>query len=861
MNKMIHRLISLSLLLSIAFSEIYPTPPDIPEIQAMYDHEKITITWDRIAESSIDPLTGYSDFEGYRIYKSTDGGVTWGKSWNRIYDHDGNQVGWEPFAKYDLTEYSDSLHCIYKNAYYDSAEGELCYSRGYSPSSIDSVSLADEQAIFNDDSSLVYLPRYIRNVDISGYDPFANWINLGEDLGISNTIEDTDVIDGVEYTYAITAYDMGVRTYSIEFIDEVIVDDTTTVVDGVFIADTTWNISNPDKYTGLGGKGYPSFESPILFESFTDYNANGICDNNEPFTDEDSSDTNGNGKCDEVGDWNLRVNPINVITVQAGYKASNITYPEVDFIIADSSNVGNGERLYNIVNEYELTKSVMRFEIEAGLDSNSFGNSIIGSFATLDPALYVFEAISNNNYSPKFTYDVPVEDLDEDSLNAILGLPGANFDIETGLVAIPEYKLEDFKLTYVSDPLFELQWTDWFDGIQFRFDNGPNNLDGNPLAIVDIKKITYSDTTLSNFINVKMRYKNKNDLPLRPMFNYRIDFSSTILDTAYQVTGNGCNALPDINTQLPFKVTNMTTGRQVKVQHLDKGTQPAKINYGELSAGGGCIPVCAQSETCIEQECISTTGYKNCKWEFDESLVLIDTVYTSNNLEGYDEKIYNLKLGINWNRYFLLMSRISPSDITQTSWLEMIWFPTQTFESQDVVIYEGMLYKAMEDISVSNAPDEWFDNDGDDINDNPWQVLYPWNDSDYVIIEPYGWYKDGDAWVVDMSEIGARDDDSSDDLDDITVVPNPYIVNSNYFNESPGNSLMRFTHLPKKCTISIYTVTGEFVTTILHDDDFDGSEWWDVRNGKGQEVAPGLYIYTVETPAGEKKIDKFAVVR
>jgi len=26
-------------------------------------------------------------------------------------------------------------------------------------------------------------------------------------------------------------------------------------------------------------------------------------------------------------------------------------------------------------------------------------------------------------------------------------------------------------------------------------------------------------------------------------------------------------------------------------------------------------------------------------------------------------------------------------------------------------------------------------------------------------------------------------------------------------------------------------------------------------------VAPGLYIYVVETPSGEKKIDKFAVVR
>ena len=63
MNNVIRILILLSLLLSIGLSEIYPAPPDIPDIQAMYGHEKITITWDRKAESSIDPLTGYSDFE------------------------------------------------------------------------------------------------------------------------------------------------------------------------------------------------------------------------------------------------------------------------------------------------------------------------------------------------------------------------------------------------------------------------------------------------------------------------------------------------------------------------------------------------------------------------------------------------------------------------------------------------------------------------------------------------------------------------------------------------------------------------------------------------------------------------------
>ena len=153
------------------------------------------------------------------------------------------------------------------------------------------------------------------------------------------------------------------------------------------------------------------------------------------------------------------------------------------------------------------------------------------------------------------------------------------------------------------------------------------------------------------------------------------------------------------------------------------------------------------------------------------------------------------------------------------------------------------------------------DNDGDDLNDNPWKMLYPWQEGDYIIIEPYGWYQDGDSWIANLAEIGKLDENSADDLNEIKVVPNPYIVNSNYFNESPGNHLIRFTRLPTKCTISIYTISGEFVKSVEHDDPFSGNEWWDITNGRGQVLAPGLYIYVVEAPGAEPKIDKFAIVR
>ena len=99
-----------------------------------------------------------------------------------------------------------------------------------------------------------------------------------------------------------------------------------------------------------------------------------------------------------------------------------------------------------------------------------------------------------------------------------------------------------------------------------------------------------------------------------------------------------------------------------------------------------------------------------------------------------------------------------------------------------------------------------------------------------------------------------------EDLNNITVVPNPYIVHSD-FNETQYKKRIRFTRLPEKCTITIFTVTGEKVRELNHDHATDGNTWWDLRSYNNQEVAPGLYIYVVETPAGEKKIDKFAVVR
>ena len=106
------------LLLHYTFSNEM-APPDIPQILGVAYDGKIVLTWNKLAEESIDPKTGYSDFEGYRLYKSTDGGQTWGDLDTDIIPVDtdgdgvGEIVGWRPIARYDLNELQDTTTVSY----------------------------------------------------------------------------------------------------------------------------------------------------------------------------------------------------------------------------------------------------------------------------------------------------------------------------------------------------------------------------------------------------------------------------------------------------------------------------------------------------------------------------------------------------------------------------------------------------------------------------------------------------------------------------------------------------------------------------------------------------------------------------
>ncbi|RPI03599.1 MAG: hypothetical protein EHM72_01015 [Calditrichaeota bacterium] len=122
--------------------------PNIPTVQAIPGDHRVTLIWDNAAEESEDPITG-KDFEGYKIYRSTDPG------WNDampITDGQGVTTYRKPIVQFDLANDIS----------------------GYAP------------------------------VDVKGIK-----FNLGNNTGIVNTWTDSTVVNGQTYFYAVTSYDRG----------------------------------------------------------------------------------------------------------------------------------------------------------------------------------------------------------------------------------------------------------------------------------------------------------------------------------------------------------------------------------------------------------------------------------------------------------------------------------------------------------------------------------------------------------------------------------------------------------------------------------------------------------------------------
>ncbi len=135
--------------------------------------------------------------------------------------------------------------------------------------------------------------------------------------------------------------------------------------------------------------------------------------------------------------------------------------------------------------------------------------------------------------------------------------------------------------------------------------------------------------------------------------------------------------------------------------------------------------------------------------------------------------------------------------------------------------------------------------------------------------------KGGDEVVVDVarsvSAAEARATGTAS-LDDVHVVPNPYLFAS-AFERNTADRILKFTNLPPEGRIRIFDVAGRFIQEINYGpdnlqgvssfcgaSDCGGDLDWDMQTRERLELAAGLYVFVVEAD-GEKKMGKFVVIR
>ncbi|MCC7140697.1 MAG: hypothetical protein IT349_01215 [Candidatus Eisenbacteria bacterium] len=121
------------------------------------------------------------------------------------------------------------------------------------------------------------------------------------------------------------------------------------------------------------------------------------------------------------------------------------------------------------------------------------------------------------------------------------------------------------------------------------------------------------------------------------------------------------------------------------------------------------------------------------------------------------------------------------------------------------------------------------------------------------------------------------DSRSGGSLDEVIVVPNPYIRGENPFgwdlvpsDSDPTGTKLAFARLPAdRCKVKIFTLAGDLVQTLEHDGrdakpgdglEGNGTVFWNLVSRNGQDIVSGIYIYSVEC-GGKSKVGRFVVVR
>jgi len=172
---------------------------------------------------------------------------------------------------------------------------------------------------------------------------------------------------------------------------------------------------------------------------------------------------------------------------------------------------------------------------------------------------------------------------------------------------------------------------------------------------------------------------------------------------------------------------------------------------------------------------------------------------------------------------------------------------------------EGIIFQPQGATGTETSYELFFD-----IDTSSSEPLLPQAGDIYQLITDKPFEK-GDAFIFETKKAEFVSSNVDNNLNDIYVVPNPYVAFSS--SENPGRTQIKrgerelqFRNLPPSCTIRIYTLTGELVDTIEKDDN-SSIAFWNLLSSEGMRISYGVYIYHVDADGIGDKIGRFGVIK
>jgi hypothetical protein len=99
-------------------------------------------------------------------------------------------------------------------------------------------------------------------------------------------------------------------------------------------------------------------------------------------------------------------------------------------------------------------------------------------------------------------------------------------------------------------------------------------------------------------------------------------------------------------------------------------------------------------------------------------------------------------------------------------------------------------------------------------------------------------------------------------LGKVLVVPNPFNPKDPFKRASFGlENRVQFINLPSPATVRVYTSSGDLVRILENNDENDSVDW-DLKNGDGDEVVGGIYMFVAEAPdEPQPRSGHFVIIR